>query len=195
MRAFSFRVLLASLAGFAMTALQYVSVSLDYPEGMLNPDIEIHVDGDGKAYLMDWLLGLGLIGYIHLLVERTQTRLDQLQDALAAHAHGAHRNPPTPAQRLMEAVRLADIEAVRQLANADTLRGAGDSTLTPFELADIYGNQQIIDELSKAYAASLPRMSQGESMAPPVNRFALHPMPSRRASRLPHGRYGNTPVG
>jgi hypothetical protein len=72
-------------------------------------------------------------------------------------------------KRLKDAIRAGDLRAIGKIEDEDALAYMDEHLLSPFELADLYGDERVIEAVGKAYR----KQPGGRYGGGPTNRFGI----------------------
>ena len=142
------------LLGVALLLMMAKSLQFEFRwrPGMLNPDCLIHVRDLG------YLMTAGVLAAVAWLVPRQKVRtgpplpqLDGLdQRFFSPELREYYRSHPARLRFLKRAIRRNNIQRVRALVALGTPLRASAEYLSALELAELYGNEAIIDVLRYA---------------------------------------------
>ena len=120
--------------------------------GLINPDIHIHIEpACEKAWMTALFMGTMMAALLVFVAEQVETELTALRQAQVASRSTAQFAPPAELFQLRQAIRSGDIPAIHDLATWRALAYADGETLSPYELAVLYDNEDVIRTMRKAY--------------------------------------------
>lgn len=131
--------------------LARTAVILPMPDMGLNPGIRIELRPGTQAYFLAGLLAAVVFSYIYGLVLWIERRLAQLRDLVPKTNGHDIIHQPRPVRRLKAAIRAGNVDAVRRHALASALDFEDQRLLTPYELAELYGNPEVIAAVGAAF--------------------------------------------
>lgn len=147
--------------------LANIAVVVPVPDaGLANPTLRIELKPGTQAYCLAAVLAALVFSWLYMVVAWIDWRLE----ALRAMPHPvAERDipwQPRSAKRLKAAIRAGDVEAVRRWAVASALVFEDGQLLTPYELAELYGDPAVIGAVETAFLRCFGR--------PPPSRFGAY---------------------
>ena len=136
----------------ALSLSHYLTPTLVPVPGLINPDIRIHVESPSAVgWLTVLCLGTLTAALLAFVAERIETELARLRVEQEVFRSSARIAPPAELSDLRQAIRSADIPAIHDFATWRALAYADGETLSPYELAVLYGHEDVIRTIRKAY--------------------------------------------
>lgn len=158
--------------GFALLLGKIAVVTPVPAPGLANPIFHVHLSPGSESYFLTGLWAALLGSYLYTLTVWCEQRLERLQGALPQPARQDTEQQPPEVKRLKDAIRSGDPSAVRQYAVETALRFEDERWLTPYELAELYGNPAVMDAVAAAFRQHFGH-SGGRAGGEPPNRFAV----------------------
>jgi hypothetical protein len=149
MKAIALAILALSLAALAAILAHIALVEVDADNGMLNPTIRLTVNPGTRDVLFAGVLAAAFSAYGYAVIRWTDRRLQRIL-CLIDRDQPFEYAQPHAVQRLKDAIRAADPTAVERYARKSALSFRDERFFTPFELAELYGDQNVISALHKA---------------------------------------------
>lgn len=174
MKSAAFAIMVTSMAGLVLLLANIGSVSVHTPPGMFNPTFHITVSPGTEPRLLFALLAAAMSVYLYRVVVWTERGIERLQSALPAKRSRDRVVQPLAVKRLKAAIRARDIAAIRRYAaKPEVLEFKDERLLTPLELADLYGDEEVLAALNvvlaeNGFGTPAERQKPGFS-----NRFAV----------------------
>lgn len=151
MKILAILLILLSLVGFSVTLIKLLSITIEHHAGLLNPTLHIMVDKSESVLFLIWTISVAASVYIYLLICWVEKSLAVTRDCITSIYNFPHQGQPLELQRLKEAIRASDIDSVTEHATWAALCHRNDDLLSPYELAELYGNTAVISALLGAY--------------------------------------------
>ncbi len=138
--------------------------------GLSNPALRIELPPDKQAYFLAGLFAALLSTYIHGVVAWIDWWMERSQALLPLDSSlDTHWQPPE-VKRLKAAIRSGNAEEARCCAVDSAFTFKDEQWLTPYELAELYGNPAVIAAVRAAYirhlgntpGAGLSRFAEGQ---------------------------------
>jgi hypothetical protein len=158
-------IALASVLAFAAVSAQGVSISVEPVPGLANPALRLQLRPGMAGTWLAASLWAATAVYVAVVVGWMTRGLERFSALVPVGGNGAGGRQPPAVRELKDAIRRGDIAAVGDYATPAALAHEDEALLSPFELAEIYGNPAILAILLEAY-----RRHFGARLPP--NRFA-----------------------
>lgn len=164
MKAVAALIMAGSLIAWIWVVNEALEIAIHPSPGLTNPTVHVSVRAEMRDMLFAMSLVTAVATYCYALVRWMERRFAAIgpSDTQVVPSDGI-RHPPLAL--LKEAIRRGDVAAVRRLARRATLEAGENSALTPLELADLYGNQEVIEALEAAIR-KLAQTSPGTGRRP-----------------------------
>jgi len=160
MKALTLTLMLAALLGFAVLTLNAVSVTVAQPEGLMNPIVHFALAPGTRDEFLSGLLGSAISVYLYTVVTWIDRQLCALRHDGSSATTAVELAQPLAVRQLKDAIRAGDIDAVHRWATRATLAFSDDRFMSPLELAELYGRDEIVRALRAAAARNpAPRIS------------------------------------
>lgn len=181
MRTIAALIMTSSLAALIWVMHEALVISVSHSPGLINPTIQLGLKPDFRDMLFAMLLVAAISTYCYGSIAWTEKKLQEIRSLLgASHATESSRQPEE-VRRLKEAIRSGDAGAVKRHAKRAAFRYNDDHFLTPIELADLYGNQPVIDALrTEMLKQARQKAVPGQPVSAPSSQFALRAAGSTR---------------
>jgi hypothetical protein len=172
MKTAAFAVMMIGWMGLAMLLARIAVVIPEIDTGLANPGVRIELRPGTQVYFLASLLAALIGSYIYAVVAWIDRRLERLHASLPTETlRDAYEQPPE-VKLLKDAIRAGDVAAVRRYAGETALAFTDERLLTPYELAELYGDPAVIAAVSEAFRRYAGRSLQRDSGATPPSRFA-----------------------
>lgn len=165
MKAIAALIMAGSLIAWTWVLNEALEIAIRPSPGLTNPIVHVSIRADMRDMLFAMSLVAAVASYCYALVRWMERRFAAIGAFENQFGPAATSSQPAPLGLLKEAIRRGDVAAVRRLARRTTLEAGEESALTPLELADLYGNQDVIDVL-KASISKLAQTSPGAGKRP-----------------------------
>lgn len=120
--------------------------------GLINPDIRIAIEpACEKGWMTVLFMGTLTAALLAFVVEHYENLLENLRPSMGTFPFTSGSSTPEELPGLRQAIRSADLPTIHDLATWRALVYADGETLSPFELAVLYGHEDVIRTISKAY--------------------------------------------
>lgn len=149
MKTLALAILALSLAALAAILAQIALVQVDADNGMLNPTLHLTVIPGSRDVLFAGVLAAAFSAYGYAVIRWTERRLQRILSLIDREQPFEYAQPRA-VQRLKDAIRAADPTAVERHARKSALSFRDERFFTPFELAELYGDEKVISALRKA---------------------------------------------
>jgi hypothetical protein len=173
MKTAAFAVMLIGWVGLAMLLARIAVVVPETDAGLVNPGIRIELRPGTQVYFLAGLLAALIGSYIYTVVAWVEWRLKRLHASLPAGAEREASAQPREVKLLKDAIRAGDVAAVRRYAGEAAFSFNDECLLTPYELAELYGDPAVIAAVGEAFRRYVGRHPPGSADAPPPSRFAM----------------------
>jgi hypothetical protein len=151
MKSLAILLILLSLLGFSVTLIKLLSITIEHPAGLLNPTLHIMVDKSEFVLFLIWAMSVAASVYIYLLICWVEKSLAVTTACISSMHDYAPQGQPLELPRLKESIRAGDVDSVTENATWAALSYRNDDFLSPYELAELYGNTAVISALLGAY--------------------------------------------
>jgi hypothetical protein len=172
MKTATFTIMIMSWTGLVILLARIAVVTLQSDTGLPNPAIRIELLPDTRIYFFSVFSWALMASYLHAVVSWADRRMNGMEAALPVETANEAYRQPREVKRLKDAIRAGDVEAVRCYADEIALSHRDESVLTPYELAELYGNPAVIAAMAAAFRRHFGGPAQGDPSAAPSNRFA-----------------------
>jgi hypothetical protein len=153
MKTTALTVTATTVAAFIMLLLKTTTVTVYHEAGLLNPILRFQVPPERETYLTMGLLTVAYSMYTYWIIACFNENLAALRQAMPKPEETAGETQPLKVRALKDAIRSGDPQAVRELANDGFALNFADARyLTPLELAELYGNENVIAIIRDALA-------------------------------------------
>lgn len=150
MKAIAALIMAGSLIAWIWVLHEALVIAVTNNAGLTNPTVHISV----RAEMRDMVFAMSLVAavatYCYALVRWMERRFAAITPSEAEALAPTTSGQPSSLRLLKDAIRRGDVAAVRRLARRTTLEIGEESAFTPLELADLYGNQDVVDALQVA---------------------------------------------
>ena len=143
-------VMLACLLGLSMLTPHVFTLSLKTPDGLVNPTLHLELIPGRRDEFLACLLATVISGYFYAVVAWTDGKLHRLREEVVGDAPEFRVAQPLEVLALKDAIRLADLPAIQRLATESALAYMDEHFMTPMELAELYGRDDVIRALQQA---------------------------------------------
>ncbi|RYU57573.1 hypothetical protein EWI61_12835 [Methylolobus aquaticus] len=150
MKAFALSVLIATLLALIMLTANILNITVQSPDGMMNPVFQFQLQTGTRDELLTCLLASVIAAYFYAVVAWMDGKLARLREELVADAPVIHLAQPLEVRQLKDAIRTGDLAAIRRYATDTALAYSDERFMTPFELAELYGRQDAVQALHRA---------------------------------------------
>jgi hypothetical protein len=165
-------ILVLSGLGLAIFLARFAVCSFETPPGMLNPSLRIELPPGRQVQFLVLFLWVLAAAYFYLVVAWAERQFKELRSRLPAAAAEFDAPQPPDVKRLKDAIRGGDTRLVREHASEDALAFRDEGLLTPYELAELYGDEAVIEAVREVYRRRRGGRS-GRSAGVPASRFAV----------------------
>jgi hypothetical protein len=166
MKAAALAILALSGLGLLVFLGRYAVWGVEVLPGMLNPSLRIEVPRERQIQLLVLFLWFLAAAYVAAVVAWADKRFRELRSRLTGPSAVPELPQPPEVKRLKDAIREGNPQAVRQHANEGTLAFRDEHLLTPYELAELYGDEAVTEAVREAGR-------HGSSVKEPASRFAM----------------------
>lgn len=150
MKAFALSVLIATLLALIMLTAHILNITVQTPDGMMNPVFQFDLRTGTRDEFLTCLLASVIAAYFYAVVAWMDGKLTRLREELVADAPVMHLAQPLEVRQLKDAIRSADLAAIGRYATDAALDYSDDRFMTPFELAELYGHEEVVQALHRA---------------------------------------------
>ena len=155
MRIFTFVVALISLIVFVAVLPHVVAVEQLNLPGLINPRLHIFCCPGREAELVTAFITMVFAWYIWFVVAWVEEKWQDVTNLVRSDDANADQDEPLALRALKEAIRADSVEQVRRQIDAlnslDAAYRPDTDYVTPLELADLYGNEEIIAILAPRF--------------------------------------------
>jgi hypothetical protein len=149
MKTIAFALLALSLCALAAILARIGVIEVDVDTGLLNPTIHLSVMPGTRDILFTGLLAAAFSAYGYAAIRWTEHRMQRILSLMTREQPFEYAQP-LAVQRLKNAIRAGDPAAVERLATKTASSFRDERFFTPFELAELYGDERVISALNKA---------------------------------------------
>jgi hypothetical protein len=118
---------------------------------MLNPMLHLIIDDSKHVYLMFWVLSVIASVYLYFIISWVERSLAVTRACTLSLHDPATQGQPLELPRLKAAIRASDVASVIENATWAALSYRNADCLSPYELAELYGNDTVTRALLGAY--------------------------------------------
>lgn len=148
MRVLALLLLLLTAFAFAAILVSEVSVHI-VAEGLANPTFHFDLVPGSRELVLAGFLAAAVAGYAYVLVVWAEHRFQRLAALLGRDRSFEFAQPPA-VRNLKNAIRSGDATAIRRHARRDAFADDDPRFFTPVELAELYGDEAIIEMVREA---------------------------------------------
>lgn len=150
MKALALTTMLATLLGLVMLTLNILMVTVRVPAGMMNPVIHLELVPGTRDEFLACLLATIIAAYFYAVVAWIDGKLHRLRAEVLGDTVESHLVQPPEVQQLKNAIRRGDLPAIRHCMTESALAFTDERFMTPLELAELYGREDVILAVRKA---------------------------------------------
>jgi hypothetical protein len=171
MKTAALAILMLSGSGLAIFLVRFAVCGIEAPPGMLNPDLRIELPPDRQTQCLVLALWTLAAAYVYLVVAWAERQFEALRSRWPATIPEPEARQPSAAKQLKDAIRAGDVPAIRAHADEESLVFRDEGLLTPYELAELYGDEAVIEAVREAYRRCPGHIDHGRSAGVPASRF------------------------
>lgn len=140
--------------------------------GLLNPGCRVDFRPGSEWPLLAGFLWTLTSVYVFVVVLWISRRLERIPGQSHGDTDRSRFRQPVEMESLKNAIRAGDLETIRRQAAKTELWFGDEHLLTPYELAELYGDPEVIETVREAYQVQLgPKL--GMPLTGPKSRFSL----------------------
>lgn len=172
MRTAALVILALSGLGLSIFLARFAVCSVEAPPGMLNPALRIELPPSRQAQFLALFLWTLAAAYFYLVVAWAERQFEAIRSRLPAAIPESEVRQSPAVTRLKDAIRAGDVPAIRAHADEEALAFRDEALLTPYELAELYGDEVALQAVREVYRRRRGGDGRGRRGGVPASRFA-----------------------
>jgi len=150
MKALALTVLIASALALSMLTVNIVRVTVQTPDGSMNPVFLFQLQPGTRDEFLTCLLAAAIAAYFYAVVAWMDGKLSRMREEVIGDLPPAHLAQPLQVRLLKDAIRAGDLAAIGRYGTSDALDFCDERFMTPLELAELYGRKDVLEAVTKA---------------------------------------------
>lgn len=182
MRLIAALIMIVSQIALIWVLHEAVEIAVAHPRGLTNPTLHFSLNPDLRDMVFAMSLVAAVSTYCFALVSWIARQLTPSKPDKVATPPATRQ--PASLRLLNDAIRAGDADGVRKFAKRTAFDRLDDEALSPWELADLYENQAVIEALRSAMVKRAQSSgAPGQRIQIPSSAFALRNPPLSPADR------------